>query len=286
VKEFAESIHGQAASKDDADAGKCESCNRSIHSVKAAGEANSAVAAKTLPDTCTKCLSDAGFLPRHKIPVAHLVDSYKQSVHGRAIAAGSTKAAKCNDRRGNHDIYPARDARSHVNHSRVPETCATCHKEIAKTYDRSVHREAVQTGVKDAPVCVDCHGEHLILSPKNPNSPVNGHLLHPHLAFLSGDLRPDGLPDGYGLTGRETFRRPLQAHTSRALPGTCEIGVGGDCRGNGNSGPRPGTGSGRRLLSSSLDRGAAPRAPPKFTFKLDLGGHWVFARYSRTQRFL
>jgi formate dehydrogenase gamma subunit len=173
VKELAESIHGQAAARGDADAPRCESCHGSIHSVKAASEANSAVAAKTLPDTCAKCHSDPGFLSRHKIPVAHPVDSYKQSVHGRAIAAGSTKAAKCNDCHGNHDIYPARDARSRVNHWKVAGTCETCHKEIAKAYDASVHGEAVRTGVKDAPVCVDCHGEHLILSPKNPISPVN-----------------------------------------------------------------------------------------------------------------
>jgi hypothetical protein len=38
VKEFAESIHGQAASKGDPDAPKCESCHGSIHSVKAASE--------------------------------------------------------------------------------------------------------------------------------------------------------------------------------------------------------------------------------------------------------
>ena len=41
--------------------------------VKAASEADSAVARKNLPDTCAKCHSDAGFLSRHKIPVAHPV---------------------------------------------------------------------------------------------------------------------------------------------------------------------------------------------------------------------
>ena len=128
---------------------------------------------KKLADTCAKCHSDAGFLSRHKIPVAHPVDSYKQSVHGRAVAAGNEKAANCNSCHGNHDIYPARDARSHVNHWNVAETCAQCHKEIAKIYNESVHGEAVKAGVKDAPVCVDCHGEHLILDPKNPASPVN-----------------------------------------------------------------------------------------------------------------
>ena len=60
-----------------------------------------------------------------------------------------------------------------MNHWRVAETCAQCHTEIAKTYNQSIHGEASRAGVKDAPVCVDCHGEHLILDPKNPASPVN-----------------------------------------------------------------------------------------------------------------
>jgi formate dehydrogenase gamma subunit len=173
VKQFADSIHGQATKRGDPDAPNCESCHGTIHSVKPAGEADSQVAAKKLANTCAKCHSDAGFLSRHLIPVAHPVDSYEKSVHGRAIARGSTEAANCNNCHGNHDIYPARDPRSRVNHWKVAETCGTCHKEIAKTYEASVHGVAVQAGMRDAPVCVDCHGEHLILEPNNPGSPVN-----------------------------------------------------------------------------------------------------------------
>ena len=110
VKEFAASIHGQAAARGDRDAPKCTSCHGSIHEVKAASEPDSTIARKNLADTCAKCHSDAGFLSRHQIPVAHPVESYKQSVHGRAIAAGSEKAADCNSCHGNHDIYPAKDA--------------------------------------------------------------------------------------------------------------------------------------------------------------------------------
>ena len=173
VKQFAGSIHGQAAKKGDRDAPKCVSCHGAIHEVKASSEAESAVSRKNLADTCAKCHSDAGFLSRHQIPVAHPVESYKQSVHGRAVAFGSEKAADCNSCHGNHNIYPARDERSRVNHWKVSETCAECHKEIAKTYSESVHGVAVKAGVKDAPACVDCHGEHLILGPNNPASPVN-----------------------------------------------------------------------------------------------------------------
>jgi formate dehydrogenase gamma subunit len=173
VKELVDSIHGQAAKSGDRDAPKCVSCHGAIHEVKAASEAGSTVARKNLADTCAKCHSDAGFLSRHKIPVAHPVESYKQSVHGRAVASGSEKAADCGSCHGSHAIYPARDMRSKVNHWKVPGTCGQCHKEIARQFNESVHGEAVKAGVRDAPVCIDCHGEHLIMDPSNPASPLN-----------------------------------------------------------------------------------------------------------------
>jgi cytochrome b subunit of formate dehydrogenase len=173
VKEFAASIHGQAAKNGDHDAPQCVSCHGSIHEVKAASEPDSTIARKKLANTCAECHSDAGFLSRHKIPVAHPVESYKQSVHGRELAAGNEKAADCNSCHGNHNIYPARDERSRVNHWKVSQTCGECHGDIANVYNDSVHGAAVKAGVKDAPACVDCHGEHLILDPKNPASPVN-----------------------------------------------------------------------------------------------------------------
>jgi len=173
VKSLAESIHGQAAKRGDPDAPKCESCHGSIHEVKGASEPESTVARKNLAETCAKCHSDAGFLSRHKIPIAHPVESYKQSVHGRAVASGNEKAAACSSCHGSHNIYPATDERSMVNHWKVPETCAQCHKEIARQFNESVHGEAVKAGVRDAPVCVDCHGEHLIMDPSNPASPLS-----------------------------------------------------------------------------------------------------------------
>jgi hypothetical protein len=127
VNSLAERIHGQAAKRGDPDAPKCVSCHDSIHEVKAASEADSMIARKNLAYTCAKCHSDAGFLSRHKIPVAHPVDSYKQSVHARAVALGK-EAAACSSCHGSHNIFPATDARSMVNHWKVPETCGQCHK--------------------------------------------------------------------------------------------------------------------------------------------------------------
>jgi formate dehydrogenase gamma subunit len=172
VKALESSIHGQAAKNGDADAPKCTSCHGSIHGVKTSSEADAANARKNMAATCAKCHSDAGFLSRHKIPVAHPVDSYMQSVHARAVAAGKD-AATCSSCHGSHDIYPATDERSKVNHWKVAGTCAQCHKEIAREFNESVHGEAVKDGVRDAPVCIDCHGEHLIVDPKSAGSPLN-----------------------------------------------------------------------------------------------------------------
>ena len=173
VKEFRKSIHGQAAASGDPDAPTCISCHGSVHQIQSSGETTSQVAKKNLPDTCASCHSNPQFLSRHKIPFAHPVELYKQSVHGRAIVAGDGAAASCSDCHGSHGILPAKDSRSKVNHWNIPATCGQCHSEISKTYLESVHGQAMKNGVSGAPVCSDCHGEHLILGPKEQGSLVN-----------------------------------------------------------------------------------------------------------------
>jgi formate dehydrogenase gamma subunit len=232
VKALAASIHGQAAKNGDPDAPKCVSCHGPIHAVKASTEEDSTVARKNLADTCAQCHSNPGFLSRHKIPVAHPVDSYKLSVHGRAVALGKD-AAVCSSCHGSHDIYPATDERSKVNHWKVPQTCGQCHTEIARQFNESVHGEAVKTGVRDAPVCIDCHGEHLITDPSNPSSPLNAQNISaqtcgrchgdPRLA-LRNDLPTDRLPSyagsyhGLALTeGKLTAANCASCHGVHAI---------------------------------------------------------------------
>lgn len=189
VKELAESIHGRAAKGGDPDAPTCSSCHGSVHQIQASGEATSAVAKRNQPAACAKCHANPGFLSRHKIPILRPVEQYLQSVHGRAVLAGKD-AATCADCHGIHGILPARDTRSRVSHWNVAETCGTCHKEIAKTFLESVHGQAIKAGVQDAPDCTDCHGEHLILEPKNPASPVNAaHVSADTCGRCHGDAR-------------------------------------------------------------------------------------------------
>jgi len=173
VKGFLASVHGQAARKGDPQAPSCMACHGPVHKILAAQDPGSPVAKKNLPDTCASCHSSPLFLVKHHIPFAHPVEMYKSSVHGRAVAAGNAEAATCSDCHGSHAIYEARDPRSKVNHWNVPSTCGACHSEIAKTYSESVHGQAVVHGATDAPVCTDCHGEHVILAPSEAQSLVN-----------------------------------------------------------------------------------------------------------------
>jgi len=171
VKQLAGSIHGKAARAGDPDAPTCRSCHGTVHEISAANASASTVAKRNQTAACARCHADAGFLQRHNIPIAHPVERYLQSVHGKAVLQGKDGPV-CADCHGSHGILPARDPQSSVSHWNVADTCGACHKEIAKTFKESVHGQAIAAGAQDAPDCTSCHGEHLILAPSNPASPV------------------------------------------------------------------------------------------------------------------
>ncbi len=173
IQDLVSSVHGKAAKSGDRDAPNCFSCHGAVHKIVASSDLASPVAKKNLPDTCATCHANPEFLSRHNVPIAHPVELYKQSVHGRAVAGGNNAAASCSDCHSSHAIYASRDPRSKINHWNVAATCGQCHGEIQKTYLTSIHGQAMQSGVVDSPVCTDCHGEHLILAPSNAASLVN-----------------------------------------------------------------------------------------------------------------
>jgi cytochrome b subunit of formate dehydrogenase len=98
--------------------------------------------------------------------------SYQESVHGRAVAAGSEKAAVCTDCHGSHEILQASDPKSSIFKFNVPDTCAKCHQLVKQEFVQSIHGQAIARGNGLAPVCTDCHGIHSIKSHLDPNSSV------------------------------------------------------------------------------------------------------------------
>jgi formate dehydrogenase gamma subunit len=170
VKDFLVSVHGTASKNGGP---SCQTCHGPAHKIQPTQDPLSPVAKKNLPDTCGSCHSNPEFVAKHQISFAHPVEAYKLSVHGRAVAAGDEAAASCSDCHSSHAIYPVRDPRARINHWNVPKTCGTCHSEIEKVYEQSIHGQAVVRGAPDSPVCTDCHGEHNILAPSEPKSLVN-----------------------------------------------------------------------------------------------------------------
>ncbi len=173
VKAFLSSAHGLAEASGKSRGTACEACHGPVHKMRAAGDPASPVAKQNLANTCASCHSNPDFLAKYKIPFAHPVEAYRLSIHGRALAAGNQSAPSCSDCHSAHAILSGRDPHSKTNHWNIPATCGTCHVEIKKVYDESVHGKAVAQGAADAPVCTDCHGEHVILAAADPESSVN-----------------------------------------------------------------------------------------------------------------
>ncbi len=173
VSQYSSSIHGRARAQMNGDAATCQSCHGPAHQIVAASEAKSPVNKANLPATCGQCHSNPALAAKYLFAVALPVEAYKQSVHGRAVQQGNLNAASCNDCHGVHDILAASDPRSRIWKQNVASTCAQCHKDVFEVYRSSIHGRAVAAGVLDAATCTDCHGEHRILGPGNPESPVS-----------------------------------------------------------------------------------------------------------------
>lgn len=173
VQEYSASAHAAAAGRGAKDAASCRSCHGAAHAIVSVSDPASPVAKRNQAETCGSCHANPEFLARHAIPFAHPVEAYRLSVHGRAVAAGNEKAAICSDCHRSHAIVPGSDPRSPISPAKVADTCGTCHPQVHDTYVKSVHGQARAQGVRDAPTCTDCHGEHAILAPSEPNSLVN-----------------------------------------------------------------------------------------------------------------
>jgi cytochrome b subunit of formate dehydrogenase len=167
---FANSIHGKLKDRLPG-GGTCASCHGDIHRLARATSESSPIHRQNIAKTCASCHGDAALAEKFRIPVVRPVESYLQSVHAKAVAAGRPGAA-CSDCHGSHSITPSANPASMIARPNLPQTCGKCHESVTKAYLQSIHGEALARGVRAAPVCTDCHGEHRILSRTEPRSPV------------------------------------------------------------------------------------------------------------------
>jgi cytochrome b subunit of formate dehydrogenase len=168
---LAASVHGRARQAAGAPAAGCTDCHGDIHAALPHTDPQSAVHWGHLATRCARCHAASPTANPSRIPMVHPVEAYLQSVHARAVMAGR-HGATCADCHGTHAILPLGDPGSRLGRAHVATTCGTCHAEELAAYRDSVHGEAAARGVRDAPVCTDCHGEHAIFAHTDPASPV------------------------------------------------------------------------------------------------------------------
>ncbi len=164
-------VHAKAAAAGNTNVAKCQDCHGNVHEVLPSSDPKSKVAHNNIPQTCGACHGQKFVMASSGVSSAPFT-SYQESVHGKAVAAGSEKAAVCTDCHGEHDILGAVDPKSPINKFNVPATCAKCHNDIKQQYVQSTHGQAIARGNWQAPVCTDCHGIHTIKAPTNPTSSV------------------------------------------------------------------------------------------------------------------
>jgi cytochrome b subunit of formate dehydrogenase len=169
--QYSSGFHAKAIKAGDTKAATCVDCHGGPHELLAAGDPNSRVSHANIPKTCGSCHGQK-FVMEGSGHSAQPFFSYQESVHGRAVAAGSEKAAVCTDCHGAHEILNAGNPKSPIFKFNVPQTCAKCHNNVKTEYMASTHGKAIDRGNWQAPVCTDCHGIHLIKPHIDPTSPV------------------------------------------------------------------------------------------------------------------
>jgi hypothetical protein len=170
---YASSPHQASRSAGVEAAPSCADCHGG-HNILAIDNPASKVSADSAVFVCVGCHEDEDLAERSlATPSPQMIKAYRYSVHGQAvIGEHSDSAPRCTDCHGSHSTMPADDPAGPVYKLHVSTTCGSCHMEIGQHYAESVHGTALAAGITDSPTCTDCHGEHNILSPQDPESKV------------------------------------------------------------------------------------------------------------------
>ncbi|MEW5702572.1 MAG: cytochrome b/b6 domain-containing protein [Candidatus Zixiibacteriota bacterium] len=168
--------HGRLKIGENPDVPRCADCH-GTHDILPSSDRHSRVNPLLLPQTCGLCHENLDLIHKYEMPLERPVGVFRSSIHGRASLGGIHMAATCKDchsaKGSAHVILSPGNTESSTNHFNIPQTCGRCHSNIEQDYWEGTHGQLTARGQPDSPVCTDCHGEHGILSPRDPRSPVS-----------------------------------------------------------------------------------------------------------------
>lgn len=209
------------------DAPTCVSCHGS-HQVLSDEDQRSPTYPLNVARLCGSChdsprILDAYFEAPADSTARTAVGDYRHSVHGLAASrAGLIVTATCSDCHGAHLVLPRDSAASTLSRPNVAQTCGACHAGVLGTYAASAHGQALVSGDtteggKAAPVCVDCHGGHTVVTADDPTwfrgvvnecGACHGRLLETYFKTYHGKATELG----YGLAAKCS-----DCHTAHAM---------------------------------------------------------------------
>jgi hypothetical protein len=116
-EQLVSSIHSATVTHTDKELPVCSTCH-SAHSISRTDENGFQLDIMT---KCGRC---------H----AQIAQTYFDTYHGKVSRLGYTKAAKCYDCHGAHDIQNVNDPRSHLSRANVVQTCQKCHATATRRF--------------------------------------------------------------------------------------------------------------------------------------------------------
>ena len=224
--------HGRLKTGECEEIPKCSDCHGG-HDVLPSTDRDSRVSPVNLSQTCGVCHEDTKLTQKHQILIDHPVDRYEKSVHGMAVEGGISAAATCTDCHStagtSHKIFSVGFPESTINHFNVPKTCGECHEEIERDYWEGIHGQLTARGETDSPVCTQCHGEHSILSPSDPRSPVSKSRMAEAVCAPCHDSA--ALNEKYGLETDRLISFIDSYHGLKSKSGDTHVANCGSCHG-------------------------------------------------------
>lgn len=161
-------LHGTAEGCKSEQAPTCTECH-GYHSILPSSVKSSRTHPSNLPETCGTCHEDLDVTSQYAALIDHPIEIYETSVHAEIAGCSDCHAVDGTS----HKIYSPGHPESTTNHFNIPSTCGQCHGDVEEIYWQSIHGKLVERGETGSPVCTDCHGEHGIISPTDPRSPVS-----------------------------------------------------------------------------------------------------------------
>lgn len=193
---YRSSVHRFGRLRGNEGAATCADCHQG-HTVRARADRTSPIHPANVPDMCGRCHGDQVVVASNYVRLPITLPRYQESIHGKLNDTG-LHAATCVDCHGSHDLQHAQESESGINRYHIAQTCGKCHGQETVDYQGSIHGQALQMGIDEAPTCIDCHDEHLTRSTTDPLSrtiPVR------IAREMCGDCHTKpGLAEKYGIT--------------------------------------------------------------------------------------